>query len=309
MSKVFYFISLILLMCGVVFFYSCAKDRGKLPPKPFNLNVVEGFESSANFPAGWTWVNPDNDAKWVVNTTVGHNSKNSMAFNNCSGNGTASMTKKKDRCITAAYDFTEATSANISFDVAYAVLFFKNITYTDSLAVFASTDGGNSWNQIYLKGGENLSNIPIITTATPCWEPASSNEWRTDKITVNSLAGKSKVMFAFENRSDWGEWIYIDNVTITATNTSNTNCDKVTYTKDVKPIMITKCATPNCHVPGGSNPTDLDTYAGVKAIVDNGRFKKRMIDGNPSFMPTSGKLSGSVLGNIQCWLDNGAPNN
>jgi hypothetical protein len=308
MCKVFYFISLILIMCGVVFFYSCAKDRGKLPPKPFNLNVVESFESSSNFPSGWTLANPDNDAKWVVNTTVGHNSKNSMGFNNCSGNDTADMTGKKDRCITASYDFTGATSASISFDVAYAI---STYIYTDSLAVFASTDGGNSWNQIYLKGGEDLTNIPVLQTNTtsPCWEPTFPNDWRTDKITVNSLAGKSNVKFAFENRSDWGEWIYIDNVTITATNTSNTNCDKVTYTKDVKPIMLSQCAIPGCHVLGGAHPTDLDTYAGVKAMVDNGRLKKRMIDGNPSFMPTSGKLSGSVLGNIQCWLDNGAPNN
>ena len=116
-------------------------------------------------------------------------------------------------------------------------------------------------------------------------------------------------MFAFENRSDWGEWIYLDNVTITASNVANSNCDKVTYTKDIKPVMLSDCAIPGCHVAGGENPTDLDTYAGVKAIADNGHLKKRMIDGNPSFMPPAGKLSTTTLSNLQCWLDAGAPNN
>jgi len=308
MGKAFYFRFLILLGAGIFFFHSCTKDRGKLPPAPFNLNVVEGFENSTSIPSGWTWWNPDNDAKWEVCTTVAHAGKNCLGFNNCSGNGTSSMTGRKDRCITISYDFTKATSASISFDVAYAVLNSKNKNYTDTLAVYSSTDGGSTWSRIYLKGGEDLTNIPIITTPTPCWEPASPTDWRTDKIAVNSLAGKPKVMFAFENRSDWGEWIYIDNFTVTATNANN-GCDDVTYTKNVKPLMKTECAIAGCHVPGGSNPTDLDTYAGVKAIADNGHLKKRMMDGNPSFMPPAGKLPASTLSSIQCWLDNGAPNN
>jgi hypothetical protein len=228
-----------------------------------------------------------------------------MGFNNCSGDGTTDMTGRKDRCITAAYDFSQATSVSISFDVAYAVLNFKGTTYTDSLAVFFSTDGGGTWTRIYLKGGSDLTNIPIITSSTSCWAPVSAADWRTDNISLNNLAGQAKVMFAFENRSDWGEWIYLDNISITANNQPPCNA---TYTKNIQTIMQNHCATAGCHDPI-SGHSDLTTYTGVKSIVDNGNLKKRMIDGNPSFMPQSGKLPDSTLSKVQCWLDNGASNN
>jgi hypothetical protein len=311
MGKAFYSGILILFIGTIVFLHSCAKDKGQLPAKPFNFNLVEGFESSSALPSGWSLWNPDNDAKWQICTTVAHAGHNCIGFNNCSGNGTVSMTGKRDRFITATYDFSGATTASLSFDVAYAVLQVKDIDFTDSLAIYSSSDNGNTWTQIYFKGGTDLSNIPIITTTTPCWEPAFATDWRTDKINVSNLAGKSRVTFAFENRSDWGEWVYLDNITIAATNVG-ASCDKITYANNIKPIIISKCATPNCHVPGHQDPIDLDTYAGLKTIVDNGHFKKRVMDGNPSFMPTSsagGKLDDATLSKIQCWLDNGAPNN
>jgi hypothetical protein len=125
---------------------------------------------------------------------------------------------------------------------------------------------------------------------------------------VNNLAGHSNVKFAFENTSDWGEWIYIDNVSIAASSGSN-GCDTVTYAKSIQPIIQTQCAIQGCHVSGGSGPTNFSTYAGVKLDVDNGNLKKRMIDGNPSIMPASGKLPDAMINKVQCWLDAGAPNN
>lgn len=312
MSKVFFSRSFILLVAGILIFHSCTKDRGKPPRPPFNFHLTEGFENSSNLPSGWTLWNPNADAAWQVVTAVAHTGNNCIGFNNCSGDGTTDMTGKKDRFITAAYDFTDALYASISFDVAYAVLNVKSQTYTDSLAVFASADGGSTWNQIYLKGGTTLSNIPVITATQPCWAPSSSSDWRTDKITVNNLAGHSRVMFAFENRSDWGEWIYIDNINITASSSAGTSCVGVTFAKSILPVMQTQCALSGCH-DAASGRTDLSAYGnattGIKSIADNGNLKKRMIDGNPSFMPTSGKLPDSTLSKVQCWLDAGAPNN
>lgn len=184
---------------------------GSLP-----IPLVEGFESSsAGLPANWTLDNPDADAGWEVLTTVALTGSNCIGFNNCDGNGAGiDMTGTKDKFITSAYDFTTATaSASLSFDVAYAVLNYKGLTYPDSLAVYSSSDCGTTWNQIYLKGGGTLS---TSTTTISCWTPSSTADWRTDNISLSNLAGKSSVMFAFENRSDWGEWIYIDNININA---------------------------------------------------------------------------------------------
>lgn len=183
-------------------------------PIGLSTPLKEGFETNTNLPTGWILNNPEGDAAWQVVTNVAHEGTNAIGFDNCNGNGNGvDMTGTKDQLITAAYDFTNTTTtAALSFDFAYAVLKYKNQTRSDSLAVLYSTDCGNTWNQLYLKGGTDLSGI---ITAESCWVPTAS-DWRTESINLGMLAGKPNVMFAFENRSNWGEWIYIDNINITA---------------------------------------------------------------------------------------------
>ncbi|HET6225313.1 MAG TPA: T9SS type A sorting domain-containing protein [Bacteroidia bacterium] len=175
----------------------------------------EGFETSSNLPSNWTLDNPDGDAAWQVVTTLSHTGSNCIGFNNCDGNGPGnSVAGTKDKFITAVYDFTNTTAtANLTFDLAYAVLQYKNKTLSDSLAIYSSTDCGISWDLLYLKGGPDLS--PIVTSVS-CWTPTAS-DWRNETISLSKLSGKSSVLFAFENRSNWGEWIYIDDININAT--------------------------------------------------------------------------------------------
>lgn len=308
MSRAFVFRALIFIAIVIPSFYSCLKDKSLPVPVPYTYNTSEGFEGNPNLPSGWTLYNPDNDAAWQVVTTTGRTGTACVGFNNCSGNGNSDMTGKYDRLISPSYDLSKATTFNFSFDVAYALLNFKGQVFSDSLAVYYSIDGGYNWTRIYLDGGEGLSNVPVVTTSPPCWAPAATSDWKTEIINLDKIAGKPYVMFAFENHSGWGEWIYLDNISISASNGPNT-CEGISYAKDIQPIIQGQCATSGCHVAGGTGPTDFSTYAGVKMAVDYGSFKKRTIDGNPSFMPVSGKLPDQMLSKIRCWLNAGAPNN
>jgi N-acetylneuraminic acid mutarotase len=179
------------------------------------LPLVEGFEGNGtSLPTGWSLWNPNANTAWTVNASVGHTGTHSIEFDNCAP--TTDITGQRDRFITTPYDFSAATSANMAFDVAYAALTLSGNTYTDSLAVYSSTDCGTTWTQIYYKGGANLATAPNMTVSSPtCFTPTSS-QWRTDNTALNSLIGQSSVMFAFENRSQWGEGIYIDNINITS---------------------------------------------------------------------------------------------
>lgn len=78
-------------------------------------------------------------------------------------------------------------------------------------------------------------------------------------------------------------------------------CDTITYNKHIKPIMVASCE--GCH--GGSGGVNLNTYTQVKAQGELGRLKARVIDGNPSYMPTGGSLPQAQKDLIQCWLNNG----
>jgi hypothetical protein len=188
---------------------------------PFSLPVVEGFQENTFPPPGWSIYNPDHDDHWMLNLTYGSKGTNQSAyFNNCNPKDT--LHSLRDQIRTTIYDFSGATSsAELTFDVAYAPFSTYN---SDTLAVYYSTDCATTWTQIYLKGGATLATVPcmINDTATcgtytdgwSCFEPTSSDAWRTDIINLGSLAGQSSVMFAFENRSGFGENLFLDNINI-----------------------------------------------------------------------------------------------
>lgn len=84
-------------------------------------------------------------------------------------------------------------------------------------------------------------------------------------------------------------------------------CDTVQFNKNIKPIIDLKCATPGCHVSSFTS-ADFTSYPGINAKVTGGQFKNRVFSTSAP-MPPSGKLPQNQLDIIQCWLDNGAPNN
>jgi Zn-dependent metalloprotease len=181
------------------------------------LPLVEGFESSANLPAGWTLYNPDNDAAWQINTTVAKTGSHCMGFNNCDGDQQNDMTGKIDKVFTKSYDFSQVSGGSMTFDVAYAVLTYSGTAYNDKLDVLMSTDCGTTWTNIYSKSGSTLASAPGYTSISSCWTPTASTQWRNDAINLSAAAGHSNVMFAFQNTSAWGTWIYIDNINIIGT--------------------------------------------------------------------------------------------
>lgn len=82
-------------------------------------------------------------------------------------------------------------------------------------------------------------------------------------------------------------------------------CNFSTY---VQPIINDNCAFSGCHGSGSANG-DFTNYGGIKAKVDdNGKFEKRVII-DSDMPPSSGLSSQAEKDLIQCWLDNGAPNN
>ena len=92
----------------------------------------------------------------------------------------------------------------------------------------------------------------------------------------------------------------------------NTACDTaaVKYSTSVLPVISSNCIS--CH--GGTTPSaaiSLDSYAGIKIQVDNGRLWGAVShNANYSPMPkNSNKLNNCSLEKIRIWIAAGAPNN
>lgn len=181
-----------------------------------SIPLVEGFETNSSLPVTWSLGNPDADAAWQVSSLAAKTGTRSIGFNNCNGNGNADMTGKKDKFYTTPYNFSSATTPVLTFDVGYTTISLGGITYTDTLVVYASSDCGTTWNTVYYKGGTDLATAPNVAAGSgtlACWAPAAS-EWRNESINLTAYAGNANVMFAFENRSGWGQWLFLDNINI-----------------------------------------------------------------------------------------------
>lgn len=84
----------------------------------------------------------------------------------------------------------------------------------------------------------------------------------------------------------------------------------MTYTANIKPILQSFCFS--CHGNGLSeNGVNFDTYAGVKAVVDNGKLIGVITHsaGFPAMPQGGAKLSDCNISKIQDWINHGALNN
>ncbi|MGP8216329.1 MAG: C10 family peptidase [Bacteroidia bacterium] len=184
------------------------------------LPLVEDFQASVFAPTGWAINNPSGHATtWALSKTCGGFGKSSqcMYYNNCTGG----ITGNYDQIYTPAYNFSSVTSPELYFDVAYEPYgVISGVDYTDTLAVYYSTDCGNTWKNVYLKGGTTLCTTGGTAGGGTdtlhgggCFLPGSTH-WRTDTIKIPAIAGNADVMFSFENRSGNGTNLYVDNVNI-----------------------------------------------------------------------------------------------
>lgn len=201
------------------------------------LPLSETFQSSTFPPTGWTmnFPSPD-DSAWELCTSSGYSSTQCMYFPaNCGQ--VINITGERQQIYTPDFSFATVTNAELSFDVAYEPA--STATYSDTLVVYYSTNCGNSWTQIYSKGGMTLCTTGGTTdgktdvNSAGCFVPtAGTSTWRRDSVSLAALNGVSGVMFSFEMRSGWGNILYLDNIDINTP--SPTSVQNITNNADVK---------------------------------------------------------------------------
>lgn len=171
------------------------------------LPVSESFATA--FPPN-NWVLFDDTQDQVVwqksNTVGGFGTSNESAFFD---NYNFAELGKRDAITTQNYNLIGVTNPKLYFDVAYAR--YDNVNF-DSLAVGISTNCGQSYNIAYVKSGTVLATAPdntgfFIPTAT---------QWRTDTVNLSSYIGQPEVMITFQNRGNYGNVLYVDNINLNA---------------------------------------------------------------------------------------------
>ncbi|MGB0915109.1 MAG: hypothetical protein ACPGVI_03510 [Crocinitomicaceae bacterium] len=71
-----------------------------------------------------------------------------------------------------------------------------------------------------------------------------------------------------------------------------------TYTSFVQGVMSSNCTS--CH-------SDMSSYSGLSTYLNDGSFTKEVL--TDQSMPQSGPLDAETLNKLQCWVENGFPEN
>lgn len=191
--------------------------------------IAQGFETATFPPSGWKQTGTDSAWCWhrLDSNTIGWDFIHELETTNLYGaylksasciyfdNICADNIGKKYAIHTPQYDFSKATNPILTFDYAYAPQ--SGSTGQDTLAVSYSTDCGATWSNLIKKGGIQLSTTGsyIDTVMYPnCTSKTPHDFWKTDTLKLNNVIGQSMVMFSFECRSDWGNMLYLDNITL-----------------------------------------------------------------------------------------------
>lgn len=203
------------------------------------ISVVEGFEGSF-LPANWSLVNSNNNLTWVK-SPGGNQSANAAFIDNWSTNTAGQI----DAMQTPPINLTSADGLTISFDVAH-----KNYPGAlDRLRVLVSTDCGVTFTSVYSKAGGTLSTAG--STEDDYRNPADG-DWRRETITLGSAYVGGNLIVQFENRSDWGNNIYVDNINIVPA-----------FKRDLQIVSV----SPDVLCEGAYTPTALVRNNGTEAIT------------------------------------------
>ncbi|MEN9638187.1 MAG: hypothetical protein RLZZ262_55 [Bacteroidota bacterium] len=176
---------------------------------PTGEPIVEDFEGGG-FPALWAAEHSTGgNGYWQVNDEASGygNGSYTMMFDNWYFNAEGG----RDEIVLPRIGFSNLANGGIFFDVAYARY---NSTYSDTLAVLVSLDCGESWQEVFVKGGTELSTAadqsssPFVPTET---------QWRSEEILLSQFfpnATNAEVLVAFQNRGYYGQWLYVDNINV-----------------------------------------------------------------------------------------------
>jgi len=180
-----------------------------------NLPFSEDFEGLTFPPVGWHLSNSDSGGvdyfEWEAMTSIG-------GFGQSSRSATMRhfsyrIPGEKDGLILPPMDLTNMQSAEMVFSIAYKrynpVNSIDSIRWLDTLSVLISTDFGNSWTQVWQKGGGDLA---YDTTKGGFFIPLAT-QWRIDTADLSAAAG-SIALIKIESLNKNGNNLYLDDISI-----------------------------------------------------------------------------------------------
>ncbi len=183
----------------------------------FQAPFTQGFEDPYVFNSGWGSANYDNN-----NTAFTYSNQGAHAGTGCAvlNNYYATVDRDVDEVVSPGYDLTQLTTTQriLTFDYSWASTAQSFALHTaDSMNVFASTDCGVTWSNIYKKGTHSGTAVLLNAGSINGYFTPTNAQlwWKQVSIPLSNVLIKPNVMFRFQVMSSvGGNNFYIDNINI-----------------------------------------------------------------------------------------------
>ncbi|MEX1241262.1 MAG: choice-of-anchor J domain-containing protein [Cyclobacteriaceae bacterium] len=208
-------------------------DSGAYNDEKSNSVIVPAFGSAPfaeNFstpPSGWIIQNPDGQITWQIVAAPKETSANKALKLNYLDY--EDKIGEVDVYLSPVIDLASAPAATLTFDVAHA----RYQLSSDRLKVIVLQNCESIYQgtAVYDKAGDALKTAPPTTQP---FVPTGESQWRKELIDLSAFVGMDKVQIAFVGINDYGNNIYVDNITLFTEKTTD-----VALVDLAKPSVVT----------------------------------------------------------------------
>ncbi|MFN4082434.1 MAG: S8 family serine peptidase [Bacteroidia bacterium] len=190
----------------------------------FSLPFIETFENNSSTRNLWTVENPNNDTTfrlWPVGGTTPGNL--AMGINNY----VFPTTNRLDRIVSPPLDLRGYQNVQLTFQHAYT----REDVTSDSLTIHISTNCGTTWTRVVgwrENGGGQFATAPDTSyRSANAFVPSKAEDWcgagvgpSCFIVNLTPWAGNHSVRIRFEQKSNNGNNMFIDNISITGNSLS-----------------------------------------------------------------------------------------
>lgn len=199
--------------------FSILQVNGGADPNAFNNVLAESIivpvtveppftETFTSAPLNWTIENPDGKDTWEITTAPRESATNKALYVNIY-DYTESQ-GELDIFLSPLIDLSNAPVAALEFFVSHAK--YPNSNDRLRVVIMEGCEELADGTILYEKGGDNLKTI--LQSVSEPFFPTSDAEWRREFIDLSSYIGPEKIRLAFVVISDWGNNIFLDNISL-----------------------------------------------------------------------------------------------
>ncbi|MBT1706181.1 choice-of-anchor J domain-containing protein [Chryseosolibacter indicus] len=236
-----------------------------LVPENVPLPYREDFST---FPENWYIQNFDEQLTWQLANGPNFQTDNKallLPFYDYSDN-----LGELDVIYSPVFNLSTTTAATLFFDIAY----MPYSASKDGLRVVAITDCStlSEGVTIYEKSGSELA---TTSRSKPYFIPNKAADWRREMIDLTSFAGNNHVQLAFIGINDYGNNLYIDNISVVTPPVLDVSLNSI-----IQPSTVTGLNTVDLVINSKNTGGQVIQSIQIEYVVNNAGVAQRIFDVN-----------------------------